>query len=235
MLITEAAFKITEEERNKTIKRLMESSYPGSDFFIMLLASTVIAVIGLILDNPSVIVGSMLVAPFLSSVLSISLGVVFADFALLRRSLFIAFKSAVVAIAAAALFAVFISVPEGYNAEILSRVSPSLPYLYVAIAAGIAASFALVKPNLAEFLVGVAVSVSILPPLAVTGIGLASLDGAVALGSFQLFIVNLLGIIFAGVVVFSLMGFYPLRDKVGKAMKTEENKLEKEQNHNEGK
>jgi uncharacterized hydrophobic protein (TIGR00271 family) len=230
MFITRAAFKLEETEREHIVKRLIESSYPGSHFFIMLLASAVIAAVGLILGNSSIIIGSMLVAPFLSPVLSLGLGITLADFDLIRRSLAILIKAAAVSIVAAAIVALFVNVSKEYNSEILSRVSPTLPYLYVAIAAGVAACFAIARPSFTEFIVGVAVSVALLPPIAVTGIGLSKFDGTVVLGSFQLFAVNLLGIVFASVVIFSLMGFYPVRKKAEQAIKAEEKKLEEEKN-----
>lgn len=227
-IISRAAFKLSDPEREKIVNYLIESSYPGSYFFIMLFASAVIATVGLIIDSAAVIIGSMLVAPFLSPILSLSLGIVLADFALIQRSLKIVGKSVLVVLGMSILFAIFISVPEGYTKEILARASISLPYLYVAIAAGVAASFAVTRSNLYEMMVGVAISVSLLPPLAASGIGFAALDGMVALGAFQLFVVNLIGIIFAAVVVFSLMGFYPVRKEAERAMKVEEKKLEKE-------
>ncbi|OHA06156.1 MAG: TIGR00341 family protein [Candidatus Sungbacteria bacterium RIFCSPLOWO2_01_FULL_47_10] len=227
-MITRAAFELTAEERGKTITRLIESSYPGSLFFIMLVVSAIIAAIGLILNNASIVIGSMLVAPFLSPVLSLSMGIVLADFELIKRSIVIISKATGISIFVAAIFAMFIFVPRGYNSEILSRALPSLPYLYIAIAAGVAAAFSVAKPYIAEFIVGVAVSVALLPPLAVSGIGISEFDAIVALGAFQLYVVNLIGIIFAGVVIFSLMGFYPVRKQAEKAIKVEEEKLEHE-------
>ncbi|MCR4328186.1 MAG: TIGR00341 family protein [Patescibacteria group bacterium] len=228
-MITRAAFKITPEEREHTLLRLIKNSYPGSNFYIMLIASVIIATAGLILNNTAVIIGSMLVAPFLSPILSLSLGIVLADFDIIHRSLVIIGKSALTTLVVATLFAAFLLVPYGYNTEILSRVSPSLPYLYIAIAAGVAAAFAIAKPSLSEFIVGVAVSVAILPPLAVSGVGISQLDPLVGIGALQLFVVNLVGIVFAGVIVFSLMGFYPSRSKAEKVIKAEERKLKAEQ------
>lgn len=229
-IITRAAFKVEPEEREKAIKNLIESSYPGSHFFIMISVSAVISSVGLILNSGPLIIGSMLVAPFLAPVLSISLGVELADFSLLRRSFMIVLKSVLVVIVASAVTGIFANVPAGYTQEIISRSEPSLLYLVVAMAAGVAASFAIVKPGLIDFLVGVAISVSLIPPLAVTGLGLGVLDINLMIGSFELFLTNLLGVVFAGIIIFSLMGFYPYRAKAEIAIKEEEKKLEEEQN-----
>lgn len=228
MIISRAVFKLEPADRERIISYLIESSYPGSHFFIMLIASAVIATVGLIIDSSAVIIGSMLVAPFLSPILSLSMGIVLADFALIKRSMAIVLKSILFTLGVAFVLSLFISVPEGYNKEIMSRSALSLPYLYVAIAAGAAASFSVTRHNLYELLVGVAISVSLLPPLATAGIGISEFDGLITSGSLQLFILNLIGIIFSAVIIFSLMGFYPQRKEAEKAMKVEEKKLVEE-------
>jgi uncharacterized hydrophobic protein (TIGR00271 family) len=227
-IINRTAFELKPEERQATIKRLIEQSYPGSHFFILLIASAVIATVGLSLDSEAIIIGSMLVAPFLWPVLSLSLGISLSDFSVIKRSLLIVERAAIVTIVTSAIVALFVSEPTGFGTQILARASSTLPYLYVAIAAGVAASFSTAKPNLYEFLVGVAVSVSVLPPLANFGIGLRHFDADIMLGSLQLFGVNLVGIIFGGMVIFSLMGFYPARKQAATEIRREEKKIEKE-------
>lgn len=229
-MINSALFKVNNEERKKIVDYLIESSYPGAYFFVMLIASAIIATVGLILDNSSIVIGSMLVAPFLSPILSLGMGISMSDFNLIKRSIKIVAKATGVVVATSLIFALFVPMPETYPMEITSRIVPSLPYMYVAIAAGIAACFAITKRGLSEFLVGVAVSVALLPPLATIGIGLRLADLNVILGSFQLFMVNLLGIIFSALAIFSLMGFYPSRATAEKAIKEEEKKLDQEKN-----
>ena len=73
------------------------------------------------------------------------------------------------------------------------------------------------------------------PPLATIGIGMALLDGHLALGALQLFVVNLFGIVLAGVAVFSLMGFYPERKNAEQAIKQEEKNLKKSRKRGEKK
>jgi uncharacterized membrane protein len=114
------------------------------------------------------------------------------------------------------------------NSEILSRTAPSLLYMCVAIVAGLAASFASVKPQLGETLPGIAISVAIIPPLAVIGIGLAKLSWPVISGSLLLFIINIIGIIFASMITFSMMNFYVKRKMIRKAIKEEEQEIEAE-------
>lgn len=223
-----ASFKLKETQKDEAVKKLIETSFPGSYFYIMLIASSIIATIGLLLNSPAIIIGSMLVAPFLSPILSLGLGITMSDVTVIKRSAAIIFKATIVAIATSTVVSLFVGIPEIYTAEIFSRVSASLPYLYVAIAAGVAASFSIVREEFYEYIIGIAISVALLPPIATTGIGLAGLDLYVVIGSFQLFIVNLIGIIFSSVIVFSLMGFYVERKKADMEIKKEEVKLQEE-------
>lgn len=221
-------FSITPVEKEQAVKRLIENSYPGAHFFILVLLSVLIATIGLALDNAAIIIGSMLVAPFLYPILSLGVSIVLADFELLRRSVNILIKSILLAVIISTLFTFFLDIPQDYNVEIISRSKASLPYLYVAIAAGAAASFSVVNRKLHEYLIGVAVSVAVLPPLAAVGIGFGTFAFGLAFGALQLFFVNLLGVVSASLVIFSLMGFYVKRSVASDAIKKEEKKLEKE-------
>jgi len=72
-----------------------------------------------------------------------------------------------------------------------------------------AASFALARPGLAGTLVGVAIAVALLPPLASVGIALVKADLQIAFGAAVLFSTNLLAIIVGSAIVFRLFGVDP--------------------------
>ncbi len=217
-------FAISQCDRKKAIDDLIEQSSPKFGFFLLLTLSILIVVPGLFLDNAAIIIGAMVVAPLLSSILSLALGVTIADFNLIIRS----FRTLLIAVAITTMASFIMSLfyhGALMNEEILSRSLPSLSYLIVAIASGIAASFALVRPNMSATLPGIAVSVSLLPAIAVTGIGIGFGDLHIVTGSLALFGLNLLGIVFSSIVIFSLFGFFVAR-------KESEKKLEEEQAEN---
>ncbi|NQV89704.1 MAG: TIGR00341 family protein [Parcubacteria group bacterium] len=223
---------LTEEDKNEAIKRLIEESTPRDDFFLLAVLSVLMAVFGLLIDSIAVVIGSMLIAPLLSPILGISLGVVMADPKLIFRSLLTIGKAVAWTVPAAAIATLLFSYQAGLGteltAEILARTEPSVINIAIAIIAGAAASFALIKPNLNASLPGVAISVAIIPPLAVTGIGLARLDWAMMTDSFILFVVNGIAIIFASMIIFSLMNLYVKRPLADKEILKEDAKLEKE-------
>jgi len=114
------------------------------------------------------------------------------------------------------------------SAELIALTEPSFLYIGIAIVAGFAATFALVKPKLNEVLPGVAIAIALIPPLAMVGVGIAKWDWALITNSFLLFALNVIGIVFASMITFSLMNFYVKRRVARETIKEEEEKLEEE-------
>ena len=75
--------------------------------------------------------------------------------------------------------------------------------------------------SISDAIPGVAIAVALVPPLSVIGIGLALAEKEIALGSFLLFLTNLICIIFFGSLVFLFQSYGNLeRAKKGLAMST---------------
>jgi len=197
------------------------------EYVLLLVLSSIIVVAGLLIDSASVIIGGMVVAPLLSPILTMSMGFALADFRLLRKAARTLIISIVLAIGLALILSLF-SRPDQLNGEILERSSASLVHFLIAVCVGVLAAFSHVKPNISSTLIGIAVSVALLPPIAVTGIGIAIMDWSLVSGSLLLFILNLIGIIFPATMIFSLMGFYPLRYHARQALQKEEEKAASE-------
>ena len=51
----------------------------SNDFYVMMILSAGIASLGLLLNSPAVIIGAMLVAPMMSTLVGIALGIVQGD------------------------------------------------------------------------------------------------------------------------------------------------------------
>lgn len=218
---------LSEKDKSKAIERLIRGSTPRQDFFLMILLSILMATLGLLINNSAVIIGSMLIAPMLYPILSLSLGIIMSDSGLVGRSVKTLVISTGLGIAAAFSAAMFFP-GGGFTPEIMIRTQPSLPFIAIAIIAGFAASFALVKPQLSETLPGIAISVALIPPLAVVGIGLARFNWVVMSQSLILFVINIIGIVFASMITFSLMDFYVKRSLAQETAIKEDLKVERE-------
>ncbi len=89
----------------------------------------------------------------------------------------------------------------------LSRTQPTPIDLGVAIAGGLAATFALVQPKLSAALPGVAIATALMPPLCVIGVGVAPGDWDVAQGALLLFLTNAVAIAASSTFLFYITGF----------------------------
>lgn len=199
--VEEVADQLDLDSGERTAKR--------STFVVLLLLSAVIAVVGIITDSTATVIGAMIIAPLSTPILGIALGIVGGRGRLAVRSIgwVAAGLGAVVAIGAAMTYAIPDPLSLHTNGQVLGRTSPQLLDLLTAVATGTAGAFAMCRRDLSSILPGVAIAISLVPPLGVVGVclGEGELDGA--FGAFLLFLSNAVALVVAGCVVFTLAGF----------------------------
>ncbi len=155
----------------------------------MLMCSIIIASIGLDRDSDAVIIGAMLISPLMSPILGIGLGIGINDKEVLKKS-FIHF-SAAIAIALVTSSIYFALTPFGdITPSIASRTEPNTLDVLVAIFGGLAGIISIARKDISTTLPGVAIATALMPPLCVTGYGLAKGDFSFALNAFYLFMLN---------------------------------------------
>ncbi|MGK7894210.1 MAG: TIGR00341 family protein [Xenococcus sp. (in: cyanobacteria)] len=173
----------------------------GPNFFILLALATAIATFGLLSNSAATIIGAMIIAPLMIPIMSLAFSLVILDFRLVSYSLVRLFLG----IALTVLIAFLATELIGFKipgSEILARTEPTLLDLGVAIAAGVAGAFAKIRRSVSDAIPGVAISVALVPPLCVVGIGLATSDFKFSIGAFILFLTNLIGIIISADIIF---------------------------------
>ena len=194
------------------VQAVERASIPAFSFYFMLAMSAMIATLGLLANSAAVIIGAMIVAPLMNPIISISYGLVAGKGSLILRSLLTILTGTILTIGVAIIFTEAIGWKLA-GSEIISRMRPTLLDLGVALAAGAAAAFAYTRPGVSFALAGIAIAVALVPPLCTIGIALAmgqeasadvglAVDSFSARGPFLLFLTNLLGVIFAGSLVF---------------------------------
>lgn len=203
---------MTSEERQRVITGLFGSQGERAAFWlryaVLLTLSAVIATAGLSSGSGAVVIGAMLIAPLMTPMV----GFVAASCTRLRKRAFfagvvLAASTAWVVVVAWGLTTALPGVP--FSDEVLARTSPDVRDLIVALAAGVAGSWATLRPDVSPTLPGVAVAVALVPPLAATGIVIHAGDWALAEGTVLLYMTNLLAIIGSSFVVFIVGGFPP--------------------------
>lgn len=220
-------FKTSHVERTKFCVNLIESSAPKSDFYFLVILSTLIVALGLLADNVILVIGGMLVTPLLSPVLAIALGIVVNDSKMIIRSLRIFLLSFIFAFLVAVLLG-FFSTQDLTQIKLIQAMKPDLFYFFVAVVAGLAASYTWAKSGLNETLPGIAITVTLIPPLTAIGLSVADREWGVFGNVLKVLLVNIFGIIVASLVAFSLMDFYKCKKKIAEEVKEEEEEIEKE-------
>ena len=192
-------------DHQKVMDRIVEESGLTARYVFMTMMSAGIAVLGLLLSSPAVVIGAMLISPLMGPILGLGFGLALFDFAELRRA-FIAF---LVGALAAVLFTgliVLASPLKAATAEILARTRPNLFDLLVALFAALAGTFAIIRGR-GETIVGVAIATALMPPLAVVGYGLATWNVPVLTGSLALFATNFVTIALSATIMARVYGF----------------------------
>lgn len=207
--------RATTEEFLGLFRVLRENAKVSSTFLVMMILSTLIATFGLFANSSPVIIGAMILAPIITPIVAFSMGMVRNDMPLLNTGLKTITVGTISALFFAAALSLFVPL-KIITPEIFSRLSPNLLDLGIAIASGIAAAYAHSKKEIAKSLAGVAIAVALVPPLAVSGIGIGWWNWEVFSGAFLLYLTNLSGIIMFAGITFLVLGFAPFtRAKLG--------------------
>ena len=197
-----------QDEVKETFVILKEGARASEGYLVLVVLSTLLATIGLFANSAPVIIGAMILAPLMAPIISLSMGILRQSGPLVAQSS----KTLVIGIILALCFAMLLTLKiplQNINHEIGSRLSPTILDLGVAIVSGIAGAYAYTRSEVAKSLAGVAIAVALVPPLAVSGMGIGWLDWEVFSGSFLLFTANLVGMILAAAATFLVMGFSP--------------------------
>jgi uncharacterized hydrophobic protein (TIGR00271 family) len=187
-----------------------------SRYWLLLILAAIIAAAGVAGDSTATVIGAMIVAPLMVPILGIVLGVVLADRDNLVRCvlLLIAGAAAVIAIG----FLLGLAIPEpvtaSTNSQVLQRVAPRLIDLVAALATGAVGSVALARDDISDTLPGVAIAISLVPPLSVVGLTLESGAGKQSVGALLLFLTNVTAILATGLIV---MGLYRVHQTAQRA------------------
>lgn len=217
-----SSFSATKAERDQLCETIINTSSLKPGFFLLLVLSTFIVTVGLLKNSLVLIIGGMMVAPLLSPILSLSLAITILDWRVFLRSVKTFLVSLVISLAVSYALGL-ISNFSLHQVEMVGLMQTvDLSALLIPIAAGIAASFTWAKKELSGSLPGVAVTVTLLPPLTIMGLALAVSDNIVFQAALRIYALNVSGIIIGSLTVFMLMGFYKSAKKLVSAVKQEE-------------
>ncbi|NOQ63041.1 MAG: DUF389 domain-containing protein [Methyloprofundus sp.] len=187
---------------------LKENAKTTGTFVLLMILSSMLATVGLFLNSPAVVIGAMVLAPLMSPIISLSMGLQRSNSDLSKQAFSTLLIGTLIALSLSAVMAAIFPM-HSMTHEIQGRLNPSILDLLVAVLAGVAGAFASSRESVAKSFPGVAIAVALVPPLCVAGIGLGWLNSDVFFGAMLLYITNLAGIILAAGISFMAIGFAP--------------------------
>ncbi|MCT0224885.1 DUF389 domain-containing protein [Synechococcus sp. CS-1328] len=162
-------------------------------FVVLTVGATLIATLGLLANSPGVVIGAMVVAPWILPLQAMAFEILRGRLPMFLRALRTLLLGVVICVLLAIGVGHLVAFPS-FGSEVMNRTSPNLLDLGVALVAGAVAMFAKLRKDAISALAGLAIAVALVPPMCVVGILLASSYWVQAYGALLLFTTNLLGI-----------------------------------------
>ncbi|MGB3493634.1 MAG: DUF389 domain-containing protein [Elainellaceae cyanobacterium] len=178
-------------------------------YLVLVFGSCAIATFGLLSNSAAVIIGAMIIAPLMLPIRCMAFGALEGEPITVEKGALAIAVGTVIAVLMACSIGFLSGIAE-YGSEVWARSQPNLLDLGVAVTAGGISGFAKVQPKISSALAGTAISVALMPPLCVIGLGLAHADWQLSMGAALLFATNLLGITLSCMVAFLLTGYTPI-------------------------
>ncbi|QEG21171.1 TIGR00341 family protein [Mariniblastus fucicola] len=209
--------QLEREERIELVENLETNSKFNFDFCALISLSTLIAALGLADSSTAVVIGAMLVAPLMTPIVGIGFALIQGNLNLIRN----AWRAVLIGFAIAFTIGAFVGFFDllftdiTTTDEMAARDWPSFLDLFVAFASGIAGAYAMSRKGLNGAIPGVAIAAALIPPIATSGMSLASGNFPLCIGALLLFLTNVVFIVLGTAVVFWSVGIDTRPQKSG--------------------
>ena len=196
--------------------KIREMQWPYQLYYLGTLLSVIAATAGLLLNQPALVIGSMIIAPQATSALAAPAGVLLGDWELFTSSIRRQTLGLGLAVVGAGAFAWGLRVG-GYvpwnlavtDIQLVSlRLAPTLLSTVGAIIAGIVGAFGYTTEQ-STALIGVMIAAAIIPAAAAIGLAIAWAAPLFGFGAFLLLVVNVLAINAGAFATLAAMGYRP--------------------------
>lgn len=198
------SLSVPSQAKHKAVKLVLSNVKLNYSYFLLIIASSTIATIGLLQNSEAAVIGAMILSPIFWPIIGLGVGILEGKQADIKKSALSFFVGIGVIILISYLIS-YIVPTDINNQQITSRIQPSLLDLLIALASAAVATIAIINPKFTNG-AGVAISISLLPPLCVVGIELAHKSINNAAGALLLFTTNMIAILFTGLLIFYFVG-----------------------------
>ncbi|QNI86136.1 conserved hypothetical protein (DUF389) [Synechococcus sp. PROS-7-1] len=194
----------SESDSSRMLQRLhrshMRDAALDEVFIVLSVGASLIATLGLLANSAAVVIGAMVVAPWIMPLRAAAFAILLGEIQLLGRSL----RTLMVGVVSTTLLSLVLGsladLPR-FGTEVLTRTTPNLLDLGIALVAGGLATYAKLRSDAVSSLAGTAIAVALVPPVCVMGLLLSQQQWNDAAGAGLLFATNLLGILTGGLVL----------------------------------
>ncbi|MFW6109885.1 MAG: DUF389 domain-containing protein [Patescibacteria group bacterium] len=186
---------IEKNELEKAHQRLIQKAKLDFDFAFLSFAGLATCVLGMSLNSDPIVIGAMIISPLLYSILVLPAALIWEE----KRVFLNNFKNLLIQVIIGVVFCSSLAYILGIqvqNVELISELGQNaLIYFFVAAIAGTSATLSLFWPGVPEKVTGVAVSVALVPPIAIMGIALSNQNTEILISATENLTLNFLGIL----------------------------------------
>jgi uncharacterized hydrophobic protein (TIGR00271 family) len=190
--------------KKQAVQDVVERAKPDRDYFVLLIGAILLAIGAIFTDSIPLLIASMIVAPLSAPILALGLGLAAGSVKLVGRSLVVLVVSCALSLGIAMVAAMLFG--NARTPDILISFNGNMYIAFcVAAVSGAIAAYGAMRPKVSTAATGIAIAVSLMPPLVATGIGLAP-GGEAFAGAALLFALNVVGIAVASAITFAASG-----------------------------
>ncbi len=192
-------------DHDAVLRQIAEDSGWTGRYAFLIVISAAISLLGLLMPSVAVLIGAMLLSPLMMPIIGLGFGIATLDTREIRRAAIALAAGAAIAMALSVVL-VSLSPIQTITSEIAGRTRPTLFDLLVALLSAVAGAYALIRGR-GGAVVGVAIAIALMPPLAVVGFGIATWNWTVFSGALLLFLTNAITIALTAALVARVYGF----------------------------
>lgn len=152
------------------------------EFLVLTVAASLIATLGLLANSAAVVIGAMLVAPWMLPLRAAAFAILQGRLRLVATALASLLLGVAVTVGLSLGLGLLVGLPL-LGSEVMARTQPNLLDLGVALVAGATAAYASVRSRALSSLAGTAIAVALVPPVCVFGLLCAKAQWSPALGA----------------------------------------------------
>lgn len=191
-----------------TINSIMANKTMTGANVWLLISAIIVASIGLDTNSPAVIIGAMLISPLMSPILGVGLSVAINNRNTLRTSLKHFGIALGVSLLTSFLYFKFTPLSNAEpTSEMLARTSPTILDVLIAFFGGLAGIVSTTRLEKSNAIPGVAIATALLPPVCVSGYGMAHGEWWIFVNALYLFFINSVFVALATFLIVRLLDF----------------------------